>query len=64
MKTLHTLVAEALRAHTTTADRYSYVDYYLDMCIEISAEMEQQDILAAEAMAQNPFSFFDDDLPF
>lgn len=64
MKTLHQLVQDALSAESTTENRYEYVNYYLEMVMEQIEEMRQMNIQAAEAMAQNPFSFFDEDLPY
>lgn len=64
MKTLHQLVQDSLRDESTTENRYEYVNYYLEMIMEMQEEMHQMNIQAAEAMAQNPFAFFDDELPF
>ena len=65
MKTLHQLVSESLR-YVNRETSYAYVDYYLSWAIEIDQEMRQQDILRAEAYAQNDNNFLpiDDDLPF
>ena len=52
MRTLHQLVQDSLRDESTTENRYEYVNYYLEMIIEMQEEEMRQ------------IAFFDDELPF
>jgi hypothetical protein len=63
-KVLHQLVVQAQGAHTTVEDRYAYVDYYLQMCIEQIEEQRFLDLLTAEELINCPFDMDRDDLPF